>query len=203
MPSQIKAVIFDFGGVLIDWSPYNLYQAYLPDKASIDAFFEEIDFYHWNAQQDRGRSFAEGLAELSVKFPHRAALIAAYADHWVDSIMGEISETVAIFYRLKARGYPLYGLSNWSEETFSLISDDYDFLNELDEIVLSGKVKMIKPEPEIFHYLLERIPETAEECLFIDDSLSNVEAAQKLGFQTVHFKSADGLEEKLKEYHLL
>ena len=203
MPSSIKAIIFDFGGVLADWSPHNLYKEFLPDNASIDAFLDEIDFYAWNAEQDRGRSFAEGVAVHSAKFPHRARLIKAYADHWIKSITGEKRDVVALFNRLKAKGHPLYGLSNWSAETFPLIVERFSFFEDLDEVVLSGQVKMIKPEPEIFQYLLERIPEAAEECLFVDDSLPNVEAAKKLGFQTVHFKSAEELEEKLKESQLL
>jgi len=164
---------------------------------------DEIEFYAWNAEQDRGRSFAEGVAVHSAIFPHRADLIKAYADNWIDSITGLNAGTVDLFYRLKRKGFPLYGLSNWSAETFPLVKEEFIFLKDMDVVVLSGEVKLIKPEPEIFHYLLERIPEDAEECLFIDDSLPNIEAAQKLGFQTVHFKSAEGLAKKLKENQLL
>ncbi len=203
MPSPIKAIIFDFGGVLIDWSPHNLYKAYLPDTAAIDAFLEEIDFYNWNAQQDKGRSFAEAVAIQSAKFPHRADLIKAYAENWINSITGINQGTVDLLYRLKEKGYPVYGLSNWATETFLQVKEQFAFLRDLDDVVLSGAVKMIKPDPEIFHYLLNRIPEDAGECLFIDDSLPNIEAAQSLGFQTAHFRSADGLEEKLKAYQLL
>ncbi len=203
MPSSIKAIIFDFGGVLIDWSPYNLYQDYFPDKAAIDAFLEEVDFYNWNALQDKGRPFAEAVAIQSEKFPHRADLIKAYADNWINSITGMNVGTVDLLYRLKGKGYPVYGLSNWSAETFPLVRDEFTFLKDLDEVVLSGAVKMIKPEPEIYRLLLSRIPENADECLFIDDSLANIEAAQRLGFQTAHFKSADGLEKVLKDNQLL
>ena len=204
MKTTIKAIIFDFGGVLINWSPHNLYNPYFPNQPkALEDFLREIDFYNWNALQDKGRPFAEGVAIQSEKFPHRAELIAAYADNWIDSITGEIPETVDVFYRLKAKGYPLYGLSNWSSETFPLMWDEFGFLKDLDEVVLSGEVNLIKPEPEIYQLLLSRIPEKAEECLFIDDSLPNIEAAQRLGFHTVHFQSADELEEKLQEYELL
>lgn len=203
MPSQIKAIIFDFGGVLVDWSPHNLYKEFLPDTAAIDAFLEEVDFYHWNALQDKGRPFAEAVAVHSAKFPHRADLIQAYADNWINSVTGMKAEVVDLFYTLKEKGYPVYGLSNWSAETFPLVREQFTFLNDLDHIVLSGEVKMIKPEPEIFHYLLSHIPESAEECLFIDDSLANIETAQRLGFETVHFQSAEGLAEKLKHHGLL
>ncbi len=203
MPLKIKAIIFDFGGVLIDWSPHNLYKDYFADDAAIDAFLEEIDFYHWNAQQDKGRSFAEAVEIQSAKFPQHAELIKAYADNWINSITGMKVDVVKLLYRLKAKGFPVYGLSNWSAETFPLVAEEFSFLKDLDKVVLSGAVKMIKPEPEIFHYLLAQIPESAEECLFIDDSLANIEAAQKLGFQTVHFTSANALEENLKEQKLL
>ncbi len=203
MKIKIKAIIFDFGGVLVDWSPHNLYKDYFSSTEEIDAFLEEIDFYTWNAEQDRGRPFAEGVAEISAKFPHHAEMIKAYADNWIDSITGETPDVVALFRRLKAKGYPVYGLSNWSAETFPLIADEFSFFDDLDEVVLSGEVNMVKPEPEIYELLLSRIPERADECLFIDDSLPNIVAAQKLGFQTFHFKSAEKLEEKLKEYGLL
>lgn len=200
----IKAVIFDFGGVLIDWNPHNLYNAYFPNQPhAIDEFLEEIDFYAWNAKQDQGRSFAEGVAELSAKFPHRAELIQAYADHWENTITGEIAGTVEIFYELKAKGYPLYGLSNWSPETFPLIKDEYPFLNEFDEVVLSGDVGLVKPNPEIYRLLLSKIEYSADECVFVDDSPVNVETARDLGMRAVHFRSPEKLERILKEYEVL
>jgi 2-haloacid dehalogenase len=203
MSSPIKAIIFDFGGVLIDWSPHNLYKDYFPDNAAIDAFLEEVDFYNWNAQQDKGRLFAEAVEIQSAKFPHRADLIKAYADNWINSITGVNQGTIDLLYRLKEKGYPIYGLSNWSAETFAQVEGEFAFLRDLDEVVLSGAVKMIKPEPGIFHYLLGRIPEEAKECLFIDDSLPNVQAAQRLEFKTVHFQSAEVLGAELEAFGLL
>ena len=204
MTSTIKAIIFDFGGVLLDWNPHNLYQAYFPDQPqAIDEFLEEVDFYAWNAKQDQGRSFAEGVAELSAKFPHRAELIQAFADNWGDSIKGEIAGTVKILYELKAKGYPLYGLSNWSQETFPLVRDEYPFFDEIDKIIISGEVNLIKPEPEIYHLLLSKIAYRAEECVFIDDSLVNVETARGLGIRAIHFKSPEKLGMVLAEYAVL
>ena len=202
MPS-IKAIIFDFGGVLFDWNPHNLYRAYFPDQPeAIDEFLEEIDFYAWNAKQDQGRSFAEGVAELSAKFPHRTELIRAYADNWGDSIKGEIAGTVEILYELKAKGYPLYGLSNWSLETYAHIKD-YPFLKEFDEIILSGEVGLIKPDPAIYRLLLSKIEYSAEECVFIDDSLVNVETARDLGFQAIWFADPEKLKRVLRKYGIL
>ncbi len=130
MKNSIKAIVFDFGGVLLDWSPHNIYKSYFPDDAQgLEEFLHEVDFYTWNAEQDRGRSFAEGVAILSEKFPHRAALIKIYADEWERSITGEIRGTVEILYRLKEKGYPLFGLSNWSAETFPLMLAEYSFFD--------------------------------------------------------------------------
>ena len=204
MKTTIKAIVFDFGGVLLDWNPHNVFRPYFPDDPQgLEDFLQEIGFYAWNAELDRGHSFAEGVAELSAKFPHRANLIAAFAENWSNSIVGSIEGTVDILHKLKKKSYPLYGLSNWSDETFPLMLEEYAFFDEFDDIVFSGEIKLIKPEPEIYHYLLNRIDYSASECLFIDDSLPNIETAEKLGFQTIHFHSPEELEEKLKAFELL
>ena len=105
--------------------------------------------------------------------------------------------------QLKAKGYPIYGLSNWSAETFPYARSKYDFFDLLDDMVISGEVGHIKPEPEIYHILLEKVGKPAQECLFIDDSLANIQQAQAMGFQTVHFKSAEQLADELKSMKLL
>ena len=198
--NSIKAIIFDFGGVLVDWDPRNLYQAYFPNQPeALNDFLEEVGFAAWNARQDGGRSFAEGVAELSARFPHRAELIRAYAENWTASIRGEIAGTVEILYELKAQGYPLYGLSNWSAETFPLVKDEYAFFKEFDKIIISGEVKLIKPDPAIYRLLLQHIQRPAAECLFIDDSPVNIAAAKELGFQTHRFQSPKALVDDLQE----
>ncbi len=204
MKTSIKAIVFDFGGVLLDWNPHNVFKAYfLGRPEAIEDFFREVDFYAWNAEQDRGRSFAEGVALLSAKFPHRASLIQTFAEHWEDSVTGEIAGTVEILHRLKAKGYPLFGLSNWSAETFPLMLNEYSFFDAFDDIVFSGEIKLIKPEPEIYHFLLNKIGYLAEECLFIDDSQANVDAAKSLGFDAHQFKSPEILRGELERYGVL
>jgi 2-haloacid dehalogenase len=194
---KVQAVIFDFGNVLVGWSPYNLYRKTLMTDEEIKAFLDEIDFKNWNPQFDRGYPFEKGVAEKIAKFPHRADLIRLFDERWIEA-MGEFNHgTIEILHKLKAAGYPVYGLSNWSLEKFNQVRDEFDFLKVLDDFVISGQVKQIKPEPDIFFTLLKRITRTAEECVFIDDSMENIEAARKLGFQTVLFLSAEQLADEM------
>jgi 2-haloacid dehalogenase len=204
MKSDIKAIIFDFGGVLLEWDPRHLYKRYFPGQPqAMDQFLSEINFYEWNSQQDRGRPFAEGIADLSAQFPQHAHLIQAYYDHWEDSITGAITGTVDILRTLKDKGFPLYGLSNWSAETYPRARRKYPFFDLFDEIILSGDVKLNKPDPMIFTLLLSKIKYSAPECILIDDSQPNVEVAKSLGFNTIHFKSPSQLRSELHRYHLL
>lgn len=205
MTSQhITTIIFDFGGVLIEWDPRRVYQRYFPEDAeSMERFFKEVDFMGWNAHQDRGRPFREGVADLSAKYPHHAHLIQAYHDHWKDSIGGACWGTVEIMKQLKQKGFPLYGLSNWSAETFPYARKKYDFLDLLDDMVISGHVGHVKPEPEIYHILLERIGRPAQDCLFIDDSLPNIHQANTMGFNTIRFTSPEQLNRELTQLGLL
>ena len=201
--SSIPAVVFDFGGVLFDWNPRHLYRQLFTDRLEeMELFLTEIKFAEWNVQQDRGRPFAEAVAELCAQFPHHADLIKAYDERWEESIGGVIRPTVDILHRLKRAGCPLYGLSNWSAETFRRIRHKHDFLNLFDDIIISGEVGMIKPDPDIFMILLERAKRSAEECVFIDDSEANVVAAAKLGFQSIRFESARQLEAELSRLGL-
>jgi 2-haloacid dehalogenase len=204
MPTTIKAILFDFGNVLVEWNPRFVYRRYFPDdEQSMENFFREVSFMDWNAQQDKGRSFTEGVAELSKQFPHYADLIQAYHDNWKDSIGNSLPGTVEIMKRLKQAGYQLYGLSNWSAETFPYARQKFDFFNLLDDIIISGEVRSIKPEPEFFEIALRRIGRPAQECLFIDDSLPNIEQARRMGFATIHFLSPEQLENELHERGLL
>jgi len=204
MTSQIKAIIFDFGNVLLEWNPRYVYQRYFPnDPEGMERFFKEVNFADWNLQQDKGRPFVEGVAILSEKFPHYAQLIQAYHENWTDSIGAAYSGTIEILKQLKQAGYPLYGLSNWSAETFPYAREKYDFFDLFDDFVISGAVGQVKPDPEIFQIMLEKIGKPAEECLFIDDSLTNINQAQKMGFGTIHFQSPEQLADALHELKIL
>lgn len=195
----IEAIVFDFGGVLVDWNPRYLYRKLFNDDAAMESFFREVGFSEWNAEQDRRRTFAEGVAELAEKFPHHADKIQAFDARWIESVGGEIGETVKLLEALKRAGYPLYGLSNWSAETFGRIRETFPFFNLFDAIVLSGEVELTKPDPRIFELLLEKTGRDAGACVFIDDADKNIAAAQALGFQTVHYSSPEALAKELTE----
>lgn len=204
MNPLIKAIIFDFGGVLLDWDPRYLYQNYFPKQPqAMEDFLTEIDFYNWNAQQDKGRSFAEGIAELSEQFPHYAHLIQAYYDRWEDSVVGPIQGTVDILWELKQDGYPLYGLSNWSTETYPRARHKHNFFDWFDDVILSGAVKLNKPDPAIFNLLLNKTGYTAPECVLIDDSEPNIDTANKMGLVSIHFTSPEQLQTELQRLNLL
>jgi 2-haloacid dehalogenase len=199
MTSQIRAVVFDFGGVLIGWNPRNLYSRFFPEQPqAMEDFLAEVSFMEWNAQQDKGRPFTEGVAALTRQFPHHAHLIRAYHENWRESISGSIEGTVELLRALKGKGYSLYALSNWSLETYHFIRDEFEFLNLFDEIIISGEVKLIKPEPEIYELCLQKIGKPANQCLFIDDSEPNIITARKFGFDTVHFISPEHLKKELE-----
>jgi 2-haloacid dehalogenase len=192
------AIIFDFGGVLIDWNPHYLYRSFFDnDDEAVARFLNEIGFVEWNVEQDRGRPFAVAVAELSKRFPRHAHLISAYNERWEESIGGAIQPTVNILGALKQRGYALYGLSNWAAETFYRIRSRFPFLDWLNAIVLSGEEQMIKPDPRIYAVMLDRIGRPASECLFIDDSEANITVAKQLGFNTIHFTSSEQLANEL------
>lgn len=203
MPHDIKAIIFDFGNVLLEWNLWRVYRRYLASEEAMQAFFREINFTDWNAQFDQGRSFQEGVAILTKQFPHHARLIHAYRDRWDDSIGGAIAGSVDILKRLKRRGYPLYGLSNWSAETFPRTRAKYDFFDLFDDMVVSGFVGVIKPNPAIYELALKKVGRPASECLFIDDSPANINQAKRLGFAAIHFTTPERLEDELTQIGIL
>jgi 2-haloacid dehalogenase len=202
-PQQPEVIVFDFGGVLLDWNPRHLYRKLIADEAEMERFLAEVCTPAWNLQQDAGRSFADAVAELTAQFPAQAELIRAYDARWSEMIRGPIAGTIAILEELSTAGYPLYGLTNWSAEKFAETQPRYPFFQLFEHIVVSGAVKLIKPNPRIYQLLLERIGRPASACLFIDDSVPNVEAAQRLGFDAVHFESPDQLRAKLAQRWVL
>jgi len=200
---MIRALVFDLGGVLIDWDPRLLYRKLFDDDAAVERFLQEVDFYGWNVEQDRGRTFQAGIAELSARFPQYAEYIRAYDERYPEALAGALQPTVAILAQLKRAGYPLYALSNWPAEKFVYARAQFEFLKWFDLIVVSGEVKLIKPDPRIFTLLLERSGWRAEECVFIDDNETNVRAAHALGFHGIRFENAEQLTRALTRLGVL
>jgi 2-haloacid dehalogenase len=198
MTNTIKAVIFDFGNVLIRWNPHTLFMKYFSDANSVENFLAEVDFFEWNHRLDKGELYSKVLDEFTSKHPRYTHLFQAYFDiEWEETILGAIPETVNLLHRLKELGYHLYGLTNWSADKFVRVRKEYTFCELFDDIVVSGEVKLAKPDPGIFKLLLGKINHPSNECIFIDDSSLNIEAARDLGFISIHYISPDQLESEL------
>lgn len=200
------AVVFDLGGVLIDWDPRHLYRKlFAGGEARMEAFLADICSPAWNLGLDAGRPFADGVAELVARHPHERELIEAYHRRWIEMVAGPLHDTVAILDELAERGVPLYALSNWSAETFPLVRLDpaYAFLDRFERIVVSGELGLVKPDPAIYRHLLETIDRPAERCLFIDDNPENVAAATRLGLRAHRFTGPAPLRRELATFGLL
>ncbi len=198
--NQKLTFVFDIGNVLIDWNPHRLYNRFFDGNlAERDYFLSEVCTNEWNAKQDEGYPIARAVEERVRLFPAYEDAIRAYYERWDEMVGGPIGGTVDILADLREKGYPLYALSNWSAETFYQVRDRYEFLTWFEELVISGEVGLVKPDPAIFELLLQRVGRPAQDCLFIDDNLPNIETARSMGFQTVHFKSPEGLREVLGE----
>lgn len=195
---MIKNVVFDLGGVLIDWNPRHLYRKVFTDEEEMERFLADICTYKWNLVQDGGKLFSEATAELTAKFPEHTANIALYYGRWTEMMGGEIKETLAVFNDLKAAGMPLYALTNWSHEAFPWAYEKYDFMKQFDGIVVSGFEKVMKPDHRIYYLLMERYRINPAESVYIDDNRPNVDAAAALGFHGIHFTSAEQLRNELK-----
>ena len=201
---MIKNIIFDFGGVLIDWNPLHLYNRYfLGDEAKARWFIDNICTMDWNVQMDAGKPFADGIRELTALHPEWADAIAAYRARWQEMIGGPIPGMTDVVHQLKDAGYHVFGLSNWSWETLSTIIDDYPVIKELEGVVISGLEYVIKPQPEIYRLLLERYRLKADECVFIDDNLANVQGAEAVGIHGLLFTGLEMLKEEFKKLHIM
>jgi len=201
---QIKAIIFDLGGVLIDWNPNYVFDKLFDDEEKKYYFFKYICTPDWNEEQDGGRSLSEATSLLVERHPEWKEYIEAFYGRWEEMLGGPIHDTVEIFRRLKEKGsYKLYALTNWSAELFPIALERYDFLHWFDGRVVSGEEKMRKPFPEFYHLTLERFGLRPEETLFIDDNLRNIKAAEEIGLHCIRFESAAQLEQKLIEGKIL
>ena len=195
---MIETIIFDLGGVLIDWDPRHLYRKLIPDEERMDYFLANICVHDWNEKHDAGHPVAEGMAELAAEHPDWEKEIFAYYGRWQEMLGGPIHGTVEILANLKQAGEKLLlALTNWSAETFPIARDRYDFLTWFEGILVSGEEKMKKPDPEFFQLLFDRFEVDPTTAVFIDDSARNIESAAKCGLHTIHFQSPDALSAEL------
>ena len=202
-PIRPTTVVFDLGGVLIDWDPRYLYSHLFDDPDEMESFLAEVTTAEWNACQDAGRPWGEGVDLLVAEHPQRRELIEAFHRRWPEMLAGEIPGTVDVLADLRAVGVRLVALSNWSAEMFPVARERFDFLAWFEGIVISGEVGVNKPDRRIFDHLAEQFGIEPTAALFIDDSSANVEAAKALGFGTVQFTDAGALRRELVRLGLL
>ncbi|OPA92691.1 haloacid dehalogenase [Pseudomonas fluorescens] len=200
----IRAVVFDFGGVLFDWNPHHLYRKLIADERERQWFLDTICTQAWNTEQDAGRALAEATRVLTDQYPRHETLIKAYYERWHEMLRGPLPEGVAILRALHAAKMPLFGLTNWSAETFPYARANYPFLQCFRDIVVSGELKLIKPDPAIYHASLDQVrthlPDIQPgEVVFIDDVAGNIDAAITLGWQGIHHVSAEQTAKRLRE----
>jgi 2-haloacid dehalogenase len=202
--SRPLAVVFDLGGVLIDWNPRYLYRKLFDgDDAAMERFLAEVTTPEWNGQQDAGRTWADAVASLTQEHPEDAELIAAYAERWPETLGEAIHPTVEILDELRRTLVRLFALSNWSAETFPIARPRYPFLEWFEGIVISGEVRIAKPDARVYRHLLGRYSLEPATTVFIDDSAANVDAARALGMTAIRFEGAAALRRTLAGLGLL
>lgn len=202
--TKINTIIFDLGGVLIDWNPeYVFLDVFNGDREQMQWFFDNICTSDWNENQDAGYPIAKATEERVALFPEHENLIRMYYGRWEEMLGNEISETVAILKQLiSLNQYKIVALTNWSHETFPVALKKFEFLHWFEGILVSGEEKTRKPFKEIYDLTLERFDIKANEAIFIDDNLRNIEAANALGINGIHFSSAQKLPEQLKAFNI-
>lgn len=194
----INTVVFDIGNVLIDWNPYYLYRKFFDNDAAIEAFLQEIDFPSWNIEQDRGRTFEEANSLLIGQFPQWEAPIRAYSERFLESVSGPIWGTVKILEHLRDKtDVRICAITNYSSEMFAITTPAYPFLDTFEGIVVSGDVKMIKPDAEIYEYFYEANNVDPAKAVFIDDRAYNVEGSKATGMDAIQFMNPENLRDEL------
>ncbi|MEP6750908.1 MAG: HAD family phosphatase [Bacteroidota bacterium] len=204
MSETIDTIIFDLGGVLLDWNPLYVYDDnYFDSQAKRDYFFSTICTGDWNEEQDAGKPISDATQELIAKFPDWENPIRDFYGRWTEMLRGPIAETVEILRNLKDSGkYKLYALTNWQAELFQIALVRHNFLFWFDGRLVSGVEKTRKPFPEFYHLLLSRYKIDAARAIFIDDNLRNIAAGEAAGIKSIHFQSPTQLATALKELNI-
>ena len=202
MTNSYDTIIFDLGGVLIDWNPRYVYRTIFKTEEEIDWFFENVATHDWNENQDAGYPIAQATEDLVAQHPEWEHQIRAYYGRWTEMLGGPIQETVEIFKKLK-QTMRTYALTNWSAETFPVALKRYEFLHWFDGRVVSGEEKTRKPFHDFYKILLERFNVDPIKTVFIDDNLRNIKAAEELGIKGIHFNSPGQLNQELIKLGLI
>jgi 2-haloacid dehalogenase len=203
MARSIDAVVFDIGNVLLIWDPRHLFRKLLPNEDELERFLCEICTAEWNVEQDRGRTWNDAITERVARFPEHEGLIRAYHERWHEMLPGPIEGTVQLLERLAAEGVPLYAITNFSSEKFEETRKRFGFLDRFRDIIVSGEVRLLKPDPKIYRLLIDRHGLKPDRTLFVDDSPANIAAAEAIGLKGTLFRNAQILEEQLKGFGLL
>jgi 2-haloacid dehalogenase len=202
--TPVNTIIFDLGNVLIDWNPRYLYRKLMKTEEEVTWFLENICTSAWNDEQDGGRSFEEATEILAKEYPEWEEPIRAWYGRWQETISGSIPGTVEILEELKSKKrFPLYALTNWSAQTFPWALDTFEFLHWFDGIVVSGIENCRKPSAEFYQILFDRYKVDPASTLFIDDNVKNIEGAEAVGLQTIHFQSPEQLRKDLTDRKIL
>ena len=201
---QIKTIIFDLGGVLIDWNPEYVYlDVYDGDREKMQYFFDHICTSDWNENQDAGYSLEQATKDRIALFPDHEEHIKMFYGRWEEMLGDAIEGTVDILKKLvDSKKYQVVALTNWSHETFPVAREKFEFLNWFEGILVSGEEKTRKPFPDIYEMTLSRFKADAEHSLFIDDNLRNSNAAKELGINAIRFESPEQLTQELKRYNI-
>jgi 2-haloacid dehalogenase len=196
--NKIDTIVFDLGGVLIDWNPDYVFGKVFPTEEEMRWFYNNICTPDWNEEQDAGKSLQQATEELVKKFPGHEENIRMYYGRWEEMLGGPIHETVEVFRHLKDKtDYRLFALTNWSAETFPVALDRYEFLHWFHGRLVSGQEKTRKPFKDIYELLIKRFDITPTSSVYIDDNARNLVPARELGFQTIHFQSPQQFKEQL------
>ena len=200
--AAVDTVVFDVGGVLLEWDPMRLYRRLLADEQEARSFLDDVCTTEWNREQDRGRPLAVATALLEQRHPDRVALIRAYYRRWDEMLAGSVGGSVRLLDELRAAAVPCYALTNFSAELFPRARQRYPFLHAFNGVVVSGREGVIKPDPAIYRRLLARYSLDPARTFFVDDVQANIDAARRLGLVAHRFTGPDALREALASHGL-
>ena len=196
----INKFLFDLGNVFFDWNPRHVLKEFIPDEKNLDNFLTNIAFPHLDMRCDAGVKIDIAVREAIEKFPEHEKEIKLYYPNHRKMVNGSYQDSIDIFQKIKSQDYPCYVLSNWSDETYDGMEEQYPFLKEFDDKIISGREFLVKPDPKIYQLAASRFNLVPEETLFVDDRKDNIETAIQLGFQTIHLIDPYSIKSEIKKF---